>query len=241
MKRNILFTFFSLFLVLAVNAQDENITMSPEFITASADLDDPSTGPSDIVGHGFVTNNSPSVKTFVWKRTVEEVPEGWNTAVCDVNLCYFHTVDTMEFELMGNQEGIIDVHAYPGGSPGANLDAVNPGMGRVVIEIYEVGNPDNSASAEWEFILEGTPVGVDEIEAQQIHLFPNPANNHFYLSNSSELTLLQVYNVLGKKMFETQVLEGQRFDVSSLSKGIYFVRLIDDEDEIVKTLKMKKQ
>lgn len=224
---------------MSLVAQD-SISLSPLFISTGADLDDVSTMPGDIVGHGFVTNHSDETKTFFWKRTIEEVPEGWTTAVCDINLCYFHTVDSMQFELAAGMQGIVDVHAYPGGSPGADLDLVNPGTGKVVISITEVGNDENTASAEWEFILDGTPVGVDELEAQQIGIFPNPATNYFNISNSNELSQIQVFNILGKKMFETNVTEGKRFDITDLSKGIYLVRMIDDENAVVKTIKLKK-
>lgn len=62
-------------------------------------------------------------------------------------------------------------------------------------------------------------------------VYPNPNNGIFSImvnGNSSTLDLL-VFNIIGEKVFELQILgdHGAKIDLSSLQKGLYLVQIID--------------
>jgi len=68
------------------------------------------------------------------------------------------------------------------------------------------------------------------ISASSMKVYPNPvgADNQLYVNTASVNAKVAIYNALGQKMME-KVSTGNlaKFDVSSLTKGMYFVRLSD--------------
>jgi hypothetical protein len=73
-------------------------------------------------------------------------------------------------------------------------------------------------------------------------IYPNPNNGVFslmILDNTRALDVV-VFNVLGEKVFELQVLgdHGAKIDLSKLQKGLYVVQVIDHERSEVLTRRM---
>ncbi len=59
-----------------------------------------------------------------------------------------------------------------------------------------------------------------------ISIFPNPASEKFVInSNSVPLEAVSVYDILGKKLFNTSEVNSETItvDISGYNKGIYFV------------------
>ena len=154
--------------------------MPDNTLEGSADLQDASTMPGDVVAHGFVVNNSNSTKTFVWDRVAVDVPTPWASAICDLNNCYLPFVSTKEFELEAGEEGTMDVHIYPGGNPGV-LNGATPGVGTVTIRIYELDNPTNEEFGTFTFTITDGVSSVTYIEHEKIEIYPNPELNAFQL------------------------------------------------------------
>ncbi len=68
-------------------------------------------------------------------------------------------------------------------------------------------------------------------------IYPNPANDLLNIQTENELKSIEIYSLLGQKiMTETQ----KQINVSGLSKGIYMVR-IEDENGAVATQKLVKE
>jgi photosystem II stability/assembly factor-like uncharacterized protein len=61
---------------------------------------------------------------------------------------------------------------------------------------------------------------------------PNPVTDYLIFDSSNEINNVQIYDVLGVKMLETVYKE--RIDVSSLTPGMYFVRIGDTIRKFVK-------
>lgn len=75
-----------------------------------------------------------------------------------------------------------------------------------------------------------------------LKISPNPVKNSFKiqnLENSSATYLLQIFNILGKKVFEKQIVNETNIDISTLKKGIYFAKILNDKSS--KTLKILKE
>jgi len=73
-------------------------------------------------------------------------------------------------------------------------------------------------------------------------VFPNPVNNTFTIqSNSQYLSQfgVQIYNVIGKKVFEKKGLQSKTINVSSLNSGIYILRITNGNQQ--KTIKLVKR
>ena len=68
-------------------------------------------------------------------------------------------------------------------------------------------------------------------------LYPNPAKNSFSISSSNEVISYVIYSISGDK-----VLKGTNkinIDISSLSSGIYFVKVLENNLSSTKKLIVK--
>ncbi len=59
-----------------------------------------------------------------------------------------------------------------------------------------------------------------------LQVFPNPVRNILFLKNAVQLSgIITIYTVDGRKIFEKNYSQNEGLDVSSLSKGVYVLRL----------------
>ncbi|GAB7258040.1 T9SS type A sorting domain-containing protein [Polaribacter sp. OB-PA-B3] len=79
-------------------------------------------------------------------------------------------------------------------------------------------------------ILDSNPLSISNFElTNNISLSPNPASNIFKINsfNNTIIKEVSIYNVLGKQINALNVGTNQ-FDISSLSRGMYMVKITDD-------------
>ena len=71
------------------------------------------------------------------------------------------------------------------------------------------------------------PTGIQEISSNNgINVYPNP-NNGNYIVNTTEKGLIEVYNILGEKVFNTQLNAGyNQVNMANQSKGVYVYRIL---------------
>ncbi|MFC2129173.1 T9SS type A sorting domain-containing protein [Bacteroidota bacterium] len=68
-------------------------------------------------------------------------------------------------------------------------------------------------------------VRVDKFESNSnIKLYPNPSNNYLQISNLSERENLEIFSVLGKKVFEGTISNDEKIDIHELQKGLYLLK-----------------
>lgn len=66
--------------------------------------------------------------------------------------------------------------------------------------------------------------GIEEEEAPGIRIFPNPANDMINVQTEIDGIHLEIYNLTGEKIFETDSgVEQTRVDVSGFSNGVYLI------------------
>ncbi len=83
--------------------------------------------------------------------------------------------------------------------------------------------------------------GEEKVEINtDIALFPNPTAEYFTLNDNSGIKKITIHHITGSKLKSFEVKEGNKYNVSSLKKGIYIVRLFDKEDQMVKALRLSK-
>lgn len=82
--------------------------------------------------------------------------------------------------------------------------------------------------------------GIKDEQPFTATLTPNPASNVLTLNTSSfESQSLKLYDLNGRLMLETQVLNNQQIDISTLSTGIYLAVVASNKDS--QTFKIIKQ
>ncbi|MCB0455607.1 MAG: T9SS type A sorting domain-containing protein, partial [Aequorivita sp.] len=69
-------------------------------------------------------------------------------------------------------------------------------------------------------------------------IYPNPTNGLFTVNSASKISKVTIYNNLGQLIFISE--ENNQVDISTISKGIYFVK-IKDENGQTETKKVVKK
>src|SRR5690606_27195468 len=81
----------------------------------------------------------------------------------------------------------------------------------------------------------GETLNVSEVNPidNQLLLYPNPAQEVFYVSSSELITQLTLYDVSGKQIAKTNAAQMR---VGNLGVGVYFNRIITINNHIVKRM-----
>ena len=84
-------------------------------------------------------------------------------------------------------------------------------------------------------------VGIDSYGSREtIFIYPNPANKNLFLQLSETLKgniTFQIYDVVGREASPLAPLQRRgeyEIDISSLSSGVYFLKINEGENTVVK-------
>ena len=80
----------------------------------------------------------------------------------------------------------------------------------------------------------GEGAAIEEVTTS-LNVYPNPVNDRLYIETQTQTQTIEIYDVYGRRQ-ELSVVSGQQsvVDVSNLNGGIYFVKVVTDNGEIVK-------
>jgi len=107
---------------------------------------------------------------------------------------------------------------------------------------YYVCQPHASSGMKGRIIVEDNITGVDDIQLDEVFtISPNPFNGKFELkigeSQFMENSKLEIYNIQGKKVFQTAITDPKSIiDLSDFSKGIYLAKVYVDQSVITKKI-----
>lgn len=195
------------------------------------DVPDPSV--NEVVAHSFLKNEGDAAVTIKWFRNTESITDTWESAICDFNACYSTTVDSTPDEqpvvLQPGDSTNLDVHIRPNNTQGS---------AKVIITVVDVNDAKNTL--EGTYLFNQTSPTLD-IDLTALNIYPNPAADYFELSRYDGIQTLAIFNVAGRKLRQYNVVDQQKFDVSYLDRGMYLVRLADQRQEVVKTLRLNKR
>ncbi len=232
MIKNLLIVLLVTCSIMAVSAQ--SLVLDPSPASVSMDLGDVEAG--DVAVYSYLTNNSAATKTVSWTRVVNSLQPGWVSAICIGDNCFIPSVSTGQFEIEANSTSDVSVHIYPGGSIGA-IDNMVPGTADIDIIITCVEDPNDSVTGNFGFELLGAS-SAEDLTEKSVYLFPNPAKDFFQISNPQEVGMIEIYNLVGRKVKEYNVLPGNQYSVNDLNNGIYLVKLLTDGKTVVKTISL---
>jgi len=188
----------------------------------------------DVVAKGMLKNDSDDTLTVMWKRNIIELTEGWATAVCDKNLCYIPSFGETSEEtgtnliLLPGEESNFDIHVYPNGTEGAAI---------VELTATDVNNSENTVTGRYEF--NQTTTSTRFVSKSNIKIYPNPTSQYISLTDATNVDRLMVYNIVGRPVKTFRATSSNQYDVSNLPIGIYLVRLVDQYDYTLKTVRLR--
>jgi endonuclease I len=78
-----------------------------------------------------------------------------------------------------------------------------------------------------------TAISLDE---NLISIYPNPSNGTFTIVNSNPEFSIEIYNLLGQRVFESKVINGISEINTNLNQGIYLVKISDAAETSIKKI-----
>lgn len=177
----------------------------------------------------YITNGSTEAKSVKWIRTVD-LPESWITFVCDTEQCYLPTTDEAVFVMQPGEEAPLKV----------TFRATTLTSGSLDLNIFDVDNTSDEQNVT--FNVESFPVSLTDVEVENIKIYPNPASDYIKISNPEGIETMELYNLIGKKVRTFNVgSSNSTFNISSLPKGMYLIRLLDSDNDILTTKRISKR
>lgn len=227
-----LFTLFAaLVTVVAVNAQSVDYYMMG-FVDNGTDQN-----PITELNLGMNDDLNPSA---VLVNNGPDVPAGTDTVYLDVAI---NGMGLGSMYLMGSQLSAVTAGQgtiLSGQQPLFTADQMNQagieGTFELCYTVRIVGaatDPDASNNQACLTINRGD-VGVNEIAAGEISVYPNPATNVIYVANA-EGAQVSVFDMNGRMVNSVESASAnQAIDASSLAKGMYIVRIVDGQNVTTK-------
>ena len=89
----------------------------------------------------------------------------------------------------------------------------------------------------WQSVTGQAPLSVAKNEyANSVSLYPNPAKDvvRIETKNNVNVSSVEVFNLLGQSVLSQSTLKDNKINVSSLSKGLYLLKLASDKGTIAK-------
>ncbi len=183
---------------------------------------------------GVIKEFSPT-GTLLWSKTATgAVPKAFRYDSCYVfntppaipvisetnDTLYATTAITYQWYLNGQQIA------------GANNSSYAPTQdGIYIVRITDANRCVYRYSTDYHFSFF---TGVSELNSlNTINVYPNPSNGIFHISgaNSNELFEIVVMDAVGRVVMD--ITDSNVIDLTGNSKGIYFVRLTNDRNEII--------
>ncbi|MBL0104130.1 MAG: T9SS type A sorting domain-containing protein [Bacteroidetes bacterium] len=137
---------------------------------------------------------------------------------------------------VNNQLAIDNDNIIMSGHFVAQFDA-DPGVGTTIF------NNPSSQSQMFILKLQVTVTDVNDNSSPSFALYPNPCTEVFQikLNNSSQETVVDIFDVTGKKIYEDFIEREQNaVTINDLRKGMYFVRLTQKKVVVPKKLSYNK-
>mgnify|MGYP006148710943 CR=1 FL=1 len=83
------------------------------------------------------------------------------------------------------------------------------------------------------YTINGVTLSVGDDELESFTVYPNPASTIVNIKGFNNLSKVQLYDVLGKKVFDANELTNNQINVESFNPGIYLLKLIDANTQFV--------
>lgn len=177
----------------------------------------------------YLTNNSATTTTVKWDRT-QDLPDGWQTYVCDIEQCFFPGTSTSEFNIESGQEVFFKMY----------FRATAEGTVSSVVDLYDVNNTSDAVQVTYN--ASSVTSDVDDLVTENIKVYPNPTSSNIYISNTDGIQSMEVYNIIGKKVRHfADVDSATPYNIEDLPRGMYLIRLLDKDSDVVTTKRISKR
>ena len=105
--------------------------------------------------------------------------------------------------------------------------------------IYTVTAEDGTTTQDWTVnVTKEVVAGFNNNNKTNIVVFPNPATDYIIVDNTKNINNILIIDVNGKIVKQTNVngLSSGKINISELKTGLYFVKLISNDNYQVKKI-----
>jgi hypothetical protein len=174
-------------------------------------------------------NNTSNALTVDVVRVTDVATGTWYTAFC-LDVCYLPTKDSVRFTLQPNEHQGMIVHFYTDSTAAC---------GDVYFKFKNVNTPSN-VFYQWFHACSQLGFGINENNTPKadVVIYPMPlkSGEAFTMGISKVQTrkslLLEVYNIFGSKVYQTNVIGGTNPMKLNLPSGVYSYSLISDNSKL---------
>lgn len=216
MKKSIPYFLMSCLFLASYTMSAQEFSIEPSTVAIAVDPDQ-----FEGVGYSFVVNQSADTTYFVWEREVIATSQGWQSAVCDKNMCHAPSVSTQNFWLEPGGEGTMDVHLYPSGNEGSAI---------IKVHVWDVADPETVVTGNYLF---NESVSVAEKLTESIQLYPNPTADQLFVAQGSAVSRIELFSLTGKQVVNASLNADNVVSVGHLPAGTYVARLFDNSGKQV--------
>lgn len=161
------------------------------------------------------------------------IPSEWEFQVCDKNTCYISGLEscptTAPVNFTANETFTFNIYVNPHGTAGT---------GNFWFHMTDE-NGAILASAPVNYDISGVS-STDDIAARKMQIYPNPTSDYIQITNDNEVSKVAIYNIVGKNIKTSIHFAGKSHDVSTLQKGMYLVRIFDENEKVLSVFRMNK-
>jgi hypothetical protein len=195
-----------------------------------------------------VTNLTDETIDLKWTRSVSEnCPEPWFTTISDNNISYTPNVSTNIMPNSGFAFQLDPNETYDYFAITYYIEDV-PGCCPVKIDFSLVDDPDNILATFHSFFKVNTEedcndfilTSVEYPTSSSLKIFPNPARDMIYFSEPMLDQEVSIVDMLGRTLLNTNIV-GTNMDIASLTNGVYWIMVRDDQQKIVQYAKLVKE
>jgi hypothetical protein len=230
MKKTLLYSLFLLFTTGLLGQQELTVNPSPVIKELSAEDD-------EVKVEFTITNNSSRDTEIWWNFDSGTSPDEWEFFVCDLNLCYTPSVTSCPCSkanfLAGESDNLFSMTIIPNGAEGTGI---------VNMRITDVcdGTTSTLEIPITYMVGETSSTSFQDIN-NKINIYPNPSSQSMNIMHDEEVREIIIYNLIGKKIRRVKHTPGQSHNISDLDRGIYLIRMLNKQQNILKVSRLTKR
>jgi len=185
-----------------------------------------------------IENQGAEVESFHWDiDRNDNFPDEWEIQVYDCFTCFQWGIETNDCEYACSLDPGEKANFLLSIDPN-NVDST----GDLTFKLLQECGIDSTllAVGNLNFVLT-EPTSTTTLDNSSILVFPNPANSSFGISDDGNLSRIEIYDNRGKEVHVDFHMTEQLHGIAHLEKGIYFVRILDEKNEVVKVVRLTKE
>ncbi len=195
--------------------------------------------------HNDLMSSSSTPVAIKWRVATFAFDAGWDaaaTGICDNYLCRYNLnnlATSSEKSDPYSNGSFSDFHVL--------FAANNPANGTSAKVTVRLTDTATNYSRTLTFIAYKSALGISTsvVNSDNVSLYPNPAREaiNVIFDKQADVKTIAIYNMIGKAMriFKPTDNNSARLDLDNIPSGVYFVRLMNSDGEIVATRRFTRQ